>query len=166
MATSMVLDAIEQAIWTRQQEGILDLKAVVHQTDRGSQYTSIRFSERLAEAGIQPSVGAVDSSYDNALAESINGLYKTELIRSRRPWRTIEEVELATAEWVHWFSVSAASTSTAATYRRSNWRPPITLDTGVQPPAEFCDQKVAAVKYPSVTASAPTTARFLSGLDA
>ena len=104
MATSMVLDAIEQAIWTRQQQGVLDLKDVVHHTDRGSQYTSIRFSERLAEAGIQPSVGAVGSSYDNALAETMNGLYKTELIRPRKPWRTIEEVELATAEWVDWFN--------------------------------------------------------------
>jgi putative transposase len=104
MATSMVLDAIEQAIWTRQQEGTIQLKDVVHHTDRGSQYTSIRFTERLAEAGIQPSVGAVGSSYDNALAETINGLYKTELIKPRKPWRTIEEVELATAEWVHWFN--------------------------------------------------------------
>jgi Integrase core domain len=68
------------------------------------QYTSIRFSERLAEAGIQPSVGAVGSSYDNALAETINGLYKTELIKPRKPWKTIEEVELVTAEWVHWFN--------------------------------------------------------------
>ena len=104
MATSMVLDAIEQAIWSRQREGVLDLKDVVHHTDRGSQYTSIRFTERLAETGIQPSVGAVGSSYDNALAETINGLYKTELIKPRKPWRTIEEVELATAEWVHWFN--------------------------------------------------------------
>ena len=104
MATSMVLDAIEQAIWTRQQEGVLDLKDVVHHTDRGSQYTSIRFTERLVEAGIQPSVGAVGSSYDNALAETINGLHKTELIKPRKPWRTIEEVELATAEWVDWFN--------------------------------------------------------------
>jgi putative transposase len=102
MTTAMVLDAIEHAIWTRQQEGAIDLKGVVHHTDRGSQYTSIRFTERLAEAGIQPSVGAVGSSYDNALAETINGLYKTELIRPRKPWRTIEEVELATAEWVDW----------------------------------------------------------------
>jgi putative transposase len=100
MATSMVLDAIEQAIWTRQREGVPDLKDVVHHTDRGSQYTSIRFSERLAEAGIQPSVGAVGSSYDNAVAETINGLYKTELIKPRKPWRTIEGVELAIAEWV------------------------------------------------------------------
>jgi putative transposase len=104
MATSMVLDAIEQAIWTRQQEGVLDLKDVVHHTDRGSQYTSIRFSERLAEAGIQPSIGAVGSSYDNALAETIHGLYKTELIKPRKPWRTVDEVELATAEWVDWFN--------------------------------------------------------------
>lgn len=104
MTTTMVLDSIEHAIWTRQQEGVLDLKDVVHHTDRGSQYTSIRFSERLAEAGIQPSVGAVGSSYDNALAETINGLYKTELIKPGKPWRTIDDVELATARWVHWFN--------------------------------------------------------------
>ncbi|WP_234774497.1 integrase core domain-containing protein, partial [Mycobacterium tuberculosis] len=94
----------QQAIWTRQQEGVLDLKDVIHHTDRGSQYTSIRFSERLAEAGIQPSVGAVGSSYDNALAETINGLYKTELIKPGKPWRSIEDVELATARWVDWFN--------------------------------------------------------------
>src|SRR5271166_1362562 len=68
------------------------------------QYTSIRFTERLAEAGIQPSVGAVGSSYDNALAETINGLYKTELINPHKPWRTIDEVEYATARWVAWFN--------------------------------------------------------------
>jgi len=104
MATSMVLDSIEHAIWTRQREGTFDLKDVVHHTDRGSQYTSIKFTERLAQARIQPSVGAAGSSYDNALAETINGLYKTELIKPGKPWRTIEEVELATAEWVDWFN--------------------------------------------------------------
>jgi putative transposase len=104
MATSMVLDSIEQAIWTRRQERVLDLKDVVHHTDRGSQYTSIKFTDRLTEAGIQPSVGAVGSSYDNALAETINGLYKTELIRPRKPWRTIEDVEVATAQWIDWFN--------------------------------------------------------------
>jgi putative transposase len=104
MATSMVLDAIEQAIWTRQHEGIFNFKHVVHHTDRGSQYTSIRFTERLAEAGIQPSVGAVGSSYDNALAETINGLYKTELIKPGKPWRFVQDVELATARWVDWFN--------------------------------------------------------------
>lgn len=122
MATSMVLDSIEQAIWTRQQEGVFNLKDVVHHTDRGSQYTSIRFTERLAQAGIQPSVGAVGSSYDNALAETINGLYKTELIKPRKPWRSIEEVELATAEWVHWFNHSRL-------YEYCGDIPPIELET-------------------------------------
>ena len=144
MATSMVLDAIEQAIWTRQQEGAIDLKDVVHHTDRGSQYTSIRFTERLAEAGIQPSVGAVGSSYDNALAETINGLYKTELIKPRKPWRTVEEVELATADGSTG-STTTASTNTAATSHRSRWRPPTTLNTRDQPPAEFSHQKVSGL---------------------
>jgi hypothetical protein len=104
MATMMVLDSIEQAIWTRRKEGVFDLKDVVHHTDRGPQYTSIRFTERLAEAGIQPSVGAVGSSYDNALAETIIGLYKTELIHPGKPWKTVEDVEMATARWVDWFN--------------------------------------------------------------
>jgi putative transposase len=104
MATTMVLDSIEQAIWIRTREGVLELNEVVHHSDRGSQYTSIRFTERLAEAGIQPSVGAVGSSYDNALAETIIGLYKTELIHRRKPWKTVEDVEMATARWVDWFN--------------------------------------------------------------
>jgi putative transposase len=104
MATTMVLDSIEQAIWTRTREGVLALNDVVHHSDRGSQYTSIRFTERLAEAGIQPSVGAVGSSYDNALAETIIGLYKTELIHRGKPWKTVEDVETATARWVDWFN--------------------------------------------------------------
>lgn len=104
MATTMVLDSIEQAIWTRTQEGVLEFNDVVHHSDRGSQYTSIRFTERLAGAGIQPSVGAVGSSYDNALAETIIGLYKTELIHRGKPWRTVEDVEMATARWVDWFN--------------------------------------------------------------
>ena len=73
-------------------------------TDAGSQYTAVRFSERLAEAGISASVGSVGDSFDNALAETINGLYKTELIKPRGPWRTVEQVEYATAEWVDWFN--------------------------------------------------------------
>lgn len=104
MATTMVLDSIEQAIWTRTQEGVSEFNDVVHHSDRGSQYTSIRFTERLAGAGIQPSVGAVGSSYDNALAETIIGLYKTELIHRGKPWRTVEDVEMATARWVDWFN--------------------------------------------------------------
>ena len=103
MTTELVLDAIEHAIWTRERAG-WDVKDVVHHTDRGAQYTSIAFTERLAEAGIQPSVGAVGSSYDNALAETINGLYKTEVIKPRGPWRNADQVEFATAEWVDWFN--------------------------------------------------------------
>ncbi len=77
---------------------------MLHRPVESGQYTSIRFGERLAAAGIRPSVGAVGSSYDNALAETINGLFKTELIRPRGPWRTVDHVELATAEWVDWFN--------------------------------------------------------------
>lgn len=103
MSTQLVLDALEQAVWTRQRDG-RDLEAVVAHADRGSQYTAIRYTERLAEAGIAASVGSVGSSYDNALAETINGLFKTELIKPRGPWRTLDAVEIATAEWVDWFN--------------------------------------------------------------
>ena len=103
MSTQLVLDALEQAVWTRQREG-RSLDSVVAHTDRGSQYTAIRYTERLAEAGIAASVGSVGSSYDNALAETINGLYKTELVKPRGPWRTLDLVEIATAEWVDWFN--------------------------------------------------------------
>jgi transposase InsO family protein len=78
--------------------------ALIHHSDRGSQYVSIRYSERLAEAGIEPSVGSRGDSYDNALAETINGLYKAELIHRRAPWKSREAVELATLEWVSWFN--------------------------------------------------------------
>ena len=76
----------------------------MHHSDRGSQYLSIRYTERLAQAGVQASVGSVGDSYDNALAETINGLYKTEVIRRRGSWRSIDEVEYATLEWVDWFN--------------------------------------------------------------
>lgn len=99
MRTDLVLDALEQALWSRS-----GAKGVVHHSDRGSQYLSIRYSERLAEAGIEPSVGSVGDSYDNALAETIIGLYKTEVIHHRRPWRHIDAVEYATLEWVDWFN--------------------------------------------------------------
>ncbi len=101
MQTEFVLDALEQALYARRsgREGEL-----IHHSDRGSQYVSIRYSERLAEAGIEPSVGSIGDSYDNALAETINGLYKAELIHRRGPWKTREAVELATLEWVSWFN--------------------------------------------------------------
>ena len=101
MHTDFVLDALEQALYARQPERD---NSLVHHSDRGSQYVSIRYSERLAEAGIEPSVGSKGDSYDNALAETINGLYKAELIHRRAPWKTKESVELATLEWVSWFN--------------------------------------------------------------
>ncbi|WP_414674639.1 IS3 family transposase [Marinobacter sp.] len=101
MNTDFVLDALEQALYARQPDKSEDL---IHHSDRGSQYVSIRYTERLAEAGIDPSVGSRGDSYDNALAETINGLYKAELIHRRGPWKTMESVELATLEWVSWFN--------------------------------------------------------------
>lgn len=104
MRTDMVLDAIEMARWTRG----TNLKGLVAHSDAGSQFTSIRFGERLDEIGAVPSIGSIGDSYDNALAEATNALYKTELIRGpeRRPWKTIDDVELATLSWVHWFNAS------------------------------------------------------------
>ena len=103
MTAQLVLDALEHAVWTRGREG-RDVTGVVAHHDHGSQYTSVAYSERLAADGIRPSMGVVGSSYDNALAETINGLYKTELIKARGPWRTVDQVEVATAEWVDWFN--------------------------------------------------------------
>lgn len=100
MRTDFVLDALEQALYARKP---FDQGGLIHHSDRGSQYVSIRYTERLAEAGIEASVGSVGDSYDNALAETINGLYKAEVIH-RRSWRNREAVEMATLDWVHWFN--------------------------------------------------------------
>jgi len=99
MRADLVLDALEQALWARG-----EARGAIHHSDRGSQYLSIRYTERLAEAGVEPSVGSVGDSYDNAMAESIIGLYKTELIEQRGPWRSLDAVEYATLAWVHWFN--------------------------------------------------------------
>jgi len=99
MHTDLVLDALEQALWARNAPD-----GLVHHSDRGSQYLSIRYTERLAEAGVDASVGSVGDSYDNALAETIIGLFKTEVIHRRGPWRTMDTVEYATLEWVDWFN--------------------------------------------------------------
>jgi transposase InsO family protein len=127
LRTDLALDALEQALWARP-----DTNRLVHHSDRGSQYLSIRYTERLAEAGIAPSVGSVGDSYDNALAESVIGLYKTEVIRRRGPWPNLEAVEFATLEWIDWFN-----------HRR------LLEPIGNVPPAEFEDayyrsQKVQA----------------------
>jgi len=99
LRTDLALDALEQALWARPASG-----GLVHHSDRGVQYLSLRYTERLAQAGIEPSVGSVGDSYDNALAESVIGLYKTEVIYRRGPWKHLEAVEFATLEWVDWFN--------------------------------------------------------------
>jgi transposase InsO family protein len=101
LATDFVLDALEQAIYDRSGAGV---DALVHHSDRGTQYVSMRYTERLAEAGIAPSVGSRGDSYDNALAESVIGLFKTEVIQRKGPWRHLEAVEFATLDWVDWFN--------------------------------------------------------------
>jgi len=103
MRTNMVLEALEMARWSRGTR----LEGLVTHSDAGSQFTSVRYGERLAELGAVPSIGSVGDSFDNALAETINGLYKTELIRGpdQGPWRSVDDVELATLSWVHWYNV-------------------------------------------------------------
>lgn len=103
MTADLVLDALEQAIWVREREDHADFTALLAHHDRGSQYLSVARTSRLTDAGIGASVGAVGSSYDNALAESINRLYKTEVIRRCGPWGNVDAAELATAEWVDWY---------------------------------------------------------------
>jgi len=115
MRTDLALDALEQAVYARQPTAPL-----IHHSDRGSQYLAIRYSERLADAGIEASVGSRGDAYDNALAESVIGLFKTEVIRRRGPWRSLEDVEFATLRWVHWFNTTRL-------------REPL----GYLPPAEF-----------------------------
>lgn len=138
MTTPLVLDAVEQAIWTRAQAGVSDLAGLVHHSDRGSQYGALAMTDRLLSAGIDPSVGATGSSYDNALAETINGLYKTELIKRRGPWKTLEQVEIATLEWVDWFNHRRLNSYCddmppaeleAAYYRHHQTRPPAEVST-------------------------------------
>jgi transposase InsO family protein len=130
--TSFVLDALEQALHERRP---IHRAGLVHHSDRGSQYVSIRYTERLAEAGIEPSVGSVGDSYDNALAETINGLYKAEVIHRRGPWRSFEAVEIATLEWVDWFN-----------HRR------LLEPIGYIPPAEAEDRYYAMLEHRAMAA--------------
>jgi putative transposase len=103
LRTDLALDALEMAIWQRQAAGA-ELDGLVHHSDRGVQYLAIRYTDRLADAGAVTSVGSRGDSYDNALAETTIGLYKTELVRRRGPWRGIDDLELATLEWVDWYN--------------------------------------------------------------
>jgi putative transposase len=122
LKTDLALHALEQAIWDRTRAGA-DLDGLIHHSDRGVQYLAIRYTERLAENGVVNSVGSRGDSYDNALAESIIGLFKTELVRNKGPWRGLDDLELATLEWVDWFN-----------HRR------LFHELGRVPPAEFEQQ--------------------------
>ena len=103
MNTDLPLDALEMALWNRARAGH-DVDGLVHHSDAGSQYTSIRYTDRLVEAGLNASIGTIGDSYDNALAESVNGLYKAELVYWEGPWRGADDLELATLGWVDWFN--------------------------------------------------------------
>jgi putative transposase len=122
LRADLALDALEMAIWTRKAE---HLTGLVHHSDRGVQYLSIVYTERLAEAGAVTSVGSRGDSYDNALAETVIGLYKAELITMQGPWRTIEDVELATLGWVHWWNTA---TPPSGTFPQPSSKPPTTLN--------------------------------------
>ena len=107
MRADLVTDTLEMAVWSRGRAGVTDLQGLIHHTDAGSQYVSLALTERLAALGMRASIGTVGDAYDNALAESTIGLFKTELIRRRGPWRTLDDVEIATLEWVDWFKQPA-----------------------------------------------------------
>jgi putative transposase len=135
LRTDLALDALEMAIWRRQAQ----LDGLIHHSDRGVQYLSIRYTERLAEAGAACSVGSRGDSFDNALAETTIGLYKTELIRRRGPWRSIDDLELATLEWVDWYNHrrlhSACDNRPPAEYEAAYHRAPLppTLAAATEP---------------------------------
>ncbi|MCU4295780.1 IS3 family transposase [Brevibacterium permense] len=124
--TELALDALQMGIYQRKRAGH-DLSGLVHHSDRGVQYRAIRYGEALAEQDAVASVGSKGDSYDNALAEALNSLYKAELIRNKGPWKGIDDVEIATAEWVHWFNTyrphgplaGATPTTFRATYFRT-----------------------------------------------
>ena len=122
LRTDLALDALEMAIFVR---GGHDLTGLIHHSDRGSQYLAIRYTERLEDAGAVNSVGSRGDSYDNALAETVNGLYKAELINRQGPWRSVEQVELETAAWVHWWNTdrlhSACEDIPPADYEAAYW---------------------------------------------
>ena len=119
MRTDFVLDALEQAIYARGRDALTGL---VHHSDRGTQYLSMRYTDRLADAGIAPSVGSQGDAYDNALAESVIGLFKTEVIRRKGPWRSLEAVEFATLAWVDWFNHRRLLGRSGTSRRRSSRR--------------------------------------------
>ncbi|GAA3179879.1 hypothetical protein GCM10010531_37380 [Blastococcus jejuensis] len=132
LRTDLALDALEQGLWTRARDE-REVSGLVHHSDRGVQYLAIRYTERLDAAGAVRSVGSKGDSYNNAAAESLIGLYKTELIRRRGPWRGLDDVELATLEYVHWFSHrrlhGACGDIPPVEYEQQHYRQNAALDT-------------------------------------
>ena len=132
LRSDLALDALEQALWSR--EGPSD--GPIHHSDRGVQYLSIRYTARLAEAGVVTSVDSRGDSYDNAMAESVNGLYKTELVRKQEPWRGLEDLEFATLKWVDWYNhrriLSTIGYVPPAEYEASNNREQVLAEAGTQ----------------------------------
>ena len=130
MPTELPLDALEMALWVRQRAG-QDLDGLVHHSDAGSQYTAIRYADRLADAHVLASIGTVGDSYDNAMAESVNGLYKTECTKREGPFKTVDELELATLDWVDWYNTSrlhsALGYTTPVEYEQAYYRQNDTL---------------------------------------
>jgi transposase InsO family protein len=153
LATDFVLDALEQAIYDRRGAGVENL---VHHSDRGTQYLSMRYTDRLVAAGIEPSVGSRGDSYDNAMAESIIGLFKTEVIQRKGPWRHLEAVEFATLTWVDWFN-------TRRLFGPIGYVPPAeyeaNYDAQLQGPEPSDDTVAAGVLQP-----APTDDRSAEGI--
>jgi putative transposase len=121
MKTSLVLDTLEMALWARRRDGLPVAEGLVHHNDAGSQYTSFAFTRRLLDAGVDASVGSVGDGYDNALAETTIGLFKTETIDRDGPWKTLADIELATLEWVDWYNHARLHSACA-------WRPPAELE--------------------------------------
>jgi putative transposase len=130
MPTALPLDALEMALWTRARTGD-DVTGLIHHSDAGSQYTSIRYSDRLLDAGALASIGSVGDSYDNALAETVVGLYKTECVRHDGPFRSADDLELATLSWVHWFNTNRLHSSIGnippIEYEQNHYRQPAAL---------------------------------------
>lgn len=129
MRTELVLDTLEMALWSRDRDGIPLAEDMISHSDAGSQYTSFALTSRLVDAGVDPSVGSVGDAYDNALAETTIGLYKTEKINRRGPWKTLADVELATLEWVDWYNHERLHSA-----------------IGYSPPAEFEENHLHQIK--------------------
>jgi transposase InsO family protein len=158
MPTALPLDALEMALWTRDRAGHTDpdgrLEGLIHHSDAGSQYTAIRYAERLADAGALASIGSVGDSFDNAMAESVIGLYKTECVRHDGPFRSVDDLELATLSWVTG-STPTGCTALFTTSPQSNTRPSTTVRS--TPDSCRCRENPPSTEPGAVQAAGPPT---------